>query len=661
MNGFERRVLNWKVRNKVFFGYGTIVFFMVLVAVIATLQTSAIGRLSDESQRSSELRLAGEELGLALADRTAAFRDYMLTGQDTALLAFNEANTRLSGSLNRANELVVDSLQRERLRTIADLAESWQIEAAVPGINLRKASLQPGGPSLEAVLTFARSGDGRRGSFRARDVLREFQAQQKVLTGNLQARQTALTNRIEAVTLIATLVALVLGLLVAVWIARLISGRLNQAVDFTAGVAKGDLRQELPVQGHDEVGVLAGTLNRMTADLRDIIGRVGSAAVQVASASDQIAATSSLMSNTTDEQVRATEETSSSMEQIAAQIARVAGSTESLAASVEQTSASIGEIGQSIEQTAMNAESLGTSVEETSATIEQMVVSITQVGRDVQETREIARGAQKDARAGGDAVERTSAAMQRIHEETEKLVRAIKTLGTRSESIGQVSRVIEDIADQTNLLALNAAIEAARAGEHGRGFAVVAQEIRRLAERAVESTREIGNTIREVRTDVSRAVDSTGGVADSTGEGLQLAEGAAAALRKIIESAARTRDLMEEVGQATEQQITAAEQAQAAIRHIQSVAEEVRIATREQVHGSRQIVEATENMNRQTQEVFAATAEQKRGGELILQSTESISAGAREMQGAVSEVVTAASDLSGQASRLTEMIQEFRV
>ena len=548
---------------------------------------------------------------------------------------------------------------------------------------------------------------------------------------------------------------------------------LQHMVEVSSAVAKGDLTESLQIEGDDEIGTLAKALKEMVSNLRRIVDNIQEASVQVASSAGEISANARLINQGASGQAQAAEETSTSMEEMAASIQTVAANAQSLANYVEETSSSITEMGASIEQVARSSGTLATNVTEASATIEEMTVSIDQMARSIEslaetvtetsvtveemttiitsvaknaeslssaaqrtsitvsdmagavtdvaklaeEADKISQRASHDAKTGDEAVGRTIDGMKTISETMENTARVITGLGKRSQEIGKILEVIEEIADQTNLLALNAAIEAARAGDAGRGFAVVADEVRKLAERSVEAAKEIGEVVRQVQTDTGDAVDAAKASAVQTKEGIALADKAGLALRSIIESVSRSSHLMGQIATATAKQsqastdvlqtvshmnnattqVTTAVREQAegsrqirsamenikkvmtqaaystkeqaaggrqvrtAVEDMNRIASQVGIATKEQAEGSRQIIDAVEKMNGMTQQVSHATAEQKKGGELVLKAMENISEIARDNLGTVEEMSKATSNLAQQAENLAKLVSVFRL
>ena len=574
------------------------------------------------------------------------------------------------------------------------------------------------------------------------------------------------------VFLVAIVGAAATGAVVTRSVTRQLGGEPGYAVEAARQVAAGDLRLFVATKREDASSLLFA-MRSMVANLRRIVDDIQEASVQVASSAGEISANSRLITQGAQGQAQAAEETSTSMEEMAASIQTVASNAQSLANYVEETSSSVTEMGASIEQVARSSATLAGTVTEASATIEQMTVSIDQMAKNLEslagsvnettatmedmtsfiasvarnaealsnaaqrtshtvsemtgavndvakmtiEADRISGKASEDARTGGEAVARTIEGMKSISDTMENTARVITGLGRRSQEIGRILEVIEEIADQTNLLALNAAIEAARAGEAGRGFAVVADEVRKLAERSVEAAKEIGDVVRQVQQETGDAVEVAKAGAAETKQGILLADKAGLALRSIIDSVSRSSQLMAEIAAATSKQsqassevlqtvthmtaattqVTSAVREQAegskqirqamenikkimtqaadstkeqaaggrqvrlSVENMNKIASQVGIATQEQAEGSRQIVHAVEKMNSMTQQVSHATLEQKKGGELVVKAIENISEIARDNLSTVEEMSKATVNLAQQAENLAKLASVFRV
>jgi methyl-accepting chemotaxis protein len=230
---------------------------------------------------------------------------------------------------------------------------------------------------------------------------------------------------------------------------------------------------------------------------------------------------------------------SSSADVTASAAAEISAITETLAASAAENSAQVDEI--------------ATAIEEMSRTISENAMGATRAA-------EVADKNKKIAIEGGSAVQQTVDKMSEIANVVKASAEKIEKLGESSKQIGEIISVIDEIADQTNLLALNAAIEAARAGEQGRGFAVVADEVRKLAERTTEATKQIANMIKGIQKETEEAVRAMQQGTNEVNSGIVLADKAGKALQEIVQSSQEVWDMINQIAAATEEQSSTAEQ-----------------------------------------------------------------------------------------------------
>jgi len=427
---------------------------------------------------------------------------------------------------------------------------------------------------------------------------------------------------------------------------------------------------------------LALTIDRLARQLRRVVFGLRRAAGSVEIvASDVLRGTRGLSQSVHDEG-SSVEETSSSIVQINVSLRRVEESLNALSALAQATSTSALEMATSIDQVSVNADSLSHEVEELASAIEEMAVSIQAVAggagslsesaastvaaaaaidRSTQRIDESANSAaalsdevRHSAVRGSRVVDETAETMGALKQAIDRATESINSLGNRSEQVGAIVTVIDEIAERTNLLALNAAILAAQAGPHGRGFRIVADEIKELSERTAASTAEISDLIASVRSDVLAATDRVAAGDRLAGTGVAQAQAAAEALEEISRSASRASSEIRAIAGATSEQTKETSKVLEAAELVRSRAREIERATAEQASTSQHIGERAVHMSQLTEHVRRATVEQAEASKHIAHAMEELTDVVGQIQTAVGEQSVG----TGHVLRAIEVIKE---
>ena len=267
---------------------------------------------------------------------------------------------------------------------------------------------------------------------------------------------------------------------------------------------------------------------------------------------------------------------------------------------------SAGEVLSTAEEHAASATQQSSAVSETTSTIEELAATAAQIAETSEAVARYAEDTMRHAGSGRDAVTASVRSMDVIAQRVDGIASRALSLGEKSQEIGRILEVIDDLADQTNLLALNAAIEAARAGEHGRGFAVVASEVRKLAERAQESTGQIQAIVTEIQAETNATIIATEEGSKEVRSGSELARGVVEALERISGMVDETTTAAKEISIATQQQRSASDQVVAAMTQVSDV-------SRQYAVGSKQAAAAAAQLNVLAAELRASIAQFKVG------------------------------------------------
>lgn len=354
-----------------------------------------------------------------------------------------------------------------------------------------------------------------------------------------QAQATAAVRMSVTTTVIAVLAGVFLAAYISRDIARKINGLMTQVKSIQTS---NDLTQRADAHAQDELGDLARCFNGFIDSLQKLVREVKGAAGNVAAAATEISASS--------------EELATGLNDQAKQITQVS-----------------------------------TAVTETTQ-------SVSEVARKSAEAADRCKASGTEAENGGKVVASTVEQMGQIDASVTTTSNAIEQLRLKSDKIGQIIGVINEIADQTNLLALNAAIEAARAGEHGRGFAVVADEVRKLAERTTLATDEVSTSVRDIQTETSAAVETMKSGTERVRKGVELARSAGQALESIVAGSETVRSVVASIAAAAEQQSVATEEIARSVEKINAVSRESNQAAAQSASAATELSSQAESMQK---------------------------------------------------------------
>jgi len=360
-----------------------------------------------------------------------------------------------------------------------------------------------------------------------------------------------------------TIVAIVLGVIVALFISRVFVVKpINFIVDKAEKIANGDLTVRIDYSSKDEIGKLAAALDKMVLALKEIATTI--------------------------------ERDSRTVKQEASQVAAV---SEEVSATIEELTAQVDSVNSNVNNASAAIEEMTSGIEEVAASAQNVAHASQKLSEEAQKVSQLASEGQKAILSIADVIVQT-------REKADVTFQIVEKLSESAKNIGEIVDTINSIAEQTNLLALNAAIEAARAGEAGRGFAVVADEIRKLAEESKQATQNIANILRGIVDNSMKASDATKETVEIVNKAYSESGLVKSQFEQILQSIVRMSQMTENLAASAQEQSAAAEEMSSAMdsasKSMVSVVEqmnEVTMAIKQQADAISNVARTAENLD----------------------------------------------------------------
>ena len=479
---------SWTFGKKIAAGFA---LSFVLMAMIGVAAYRSINTLSNTSQMVAHTHRVLDRLAEVLnvlQDAEIGGRGYIITGDESFLQPYQNAETKIMTVVNDLRALIVDNPAQQKRLSQAEPIVMAKLSLTKRYIEMRKAR------EIETVTKLVQAGEGQRLMDDLRRIFGEMEQEERILlkqrAGQVEAAVNSSTLSITLGTLVCLLIVSAAGMLIT----------------------------------------------------RSLTSQIGAAVQHMQSSSSEL-------------QVASNQQSMGSREQ-------------------------------------------ATAMKEITTTMNELLVTSKQIAESAQRVAHIAEETAIGARSGNQTVTKANDSIVGIKRQVDLIVTHMLDLGKKSQQIGGILEIINELAEQTNILAINATIEAAGAGENGKRFAVVADEIRKLADRVGGSTKEIRGLIDDIRAAVNTTVMTTEGGTKAVEAGAQQFSEVAIAFKQIVSLVSTTTEATREIELSTKQQSTAVSQVNIAVSNVAQAARETEVSSSQTLQTAAELIKRSRDLMR---------------------------------------------------------------
>jgi methyl-accepting chemotaxis protein len=479
---------SWTFGKKIAAGFA---LSFVLMAMIGVAAYRSINTLSNTSQMVAHTHRVLDRLAEVLnvlQDAEIGGRGYIITGDESFLQPYQNAETKIMTVVNDLRALIVDNPAQQKRLSQAEPIVMAKLSLTKRYIEMRKAR------EIETVTKLVQAGEGQRLMDDLRRIFGEMEQEERILlkqrAGQVEAAVNSSTLSIALGTLVCLLIVSAAGMVIT----------------------------------------------------RSLTSQIGAAVQHMQSSSSEL-------------QVASNQQSMGSREQ-------------------------------------------ATAMKEITTTMNELLVTSKQIAESAQRVAHIAEETAIGARSGNQTVTKANDSIVGIKRQVDLIVTHMLDLGKKSQQIGGILEIINELAEQTNILAINATIEAAGAGENGKRFAVVADEIRKLADRVGGSTKEIRGLIDDIRAAVNTTVMTTEGGTKAVEAGAQQFSEVAIAFKQIVSLVSTTTEATREIELSTKQQSTAVSQVNIAVSNVAQAARETEVSSSQTLQTAAELIKLSRDLMR---------------------------------------------------------------